>query len=211
MATLNDLERKLKGFSKQLKYAQSRALTKVARDIQYAEQTNIEKTFDNPTPFTVNSVKSIGAHRDNLEAKVFVQSIATGYLAPYENGGIRKLNGNTLLNPKNTSVNKYGNLPRNRTNTLTAKDNVFVGKVKTQSGEVSGIWQRKSRRRATTKRRRRTSSRKPASQLKLLIRFGDALPVRQHLGFYDVARQTFNQNYPSAMQQAIQQAFETAK
>ncbi|RUS68266.1 hypothetical protein CUZ56_00754 [Saezia sanguinis] len=206
MSTLNDLQSKLKSFSKQVKYAQARALTKVARQMQADEQANIESTFDNPTPFTVNSVKSFGARRDDLRAKVFIQSIAASYLDPYENGGIRKLSGNALLNPKGVALNKYGNLARNKTSTLTAKPNVFVGTVKTSRGDVRGIWQRKA-----TARRRRTVSRKQTSQLKLLIRFGDALPVKQELGFYDVAQKTVSQHLQLAMQEAIREVFEMAK
>ncbi|CAK7026347.1 hypothetical protein [Saezia sanguinis] len=210
MSTLNDLQSKLKNISKQIKYAQVRALTKVARQIQADEQANIENTFDNPTPFTVNSVKSFGARRDDLRAKVFIQSIAASYLDPYESGGVRKLSGNALLNPKSVALNKYGNLARNKTSTLTAKPNVFVGTVKTSRGDVRGIWQRKARRKTTAKRRR-TVSKRQASQLKLLIRFGDALPVKQELGFYDVAQKTVSQHLQPAMQEAIREAFSTAK
>lgn len=210
MATLNDLSSRLKGVSKQVKYAQARALTKVARQIEASERRNIENTFNNPTPFTVNSVRSLGARRDNLQAKVFIQSIATGYLEPYELGGVRKLNSNTLLNPKNVGLNRYGNLARNKITSLTAKPNVFVGAVKTARGEVRGIWQRKARRKTTSKKRNAVPKAK-RGQLKLLIRFGDALPVKQELGFYDVAEATISRTLQPAMQEAIREALSTAK
>ena len=208
MATLKDLERTLRGVGKQLKFAHAQALTKVARKVEQAERKHLEQTFDNPTPFTLKSIKSIGARRDNLQAKVFIQSIAEKYLDPYGSGGVRYMSGKTMLNPKEVRLNKYGNLARNRTKTLMAREDVFSGEV----GGVRGIWQRKKKRGSTKRKRsRRAIASKQKGNLKLLIRFCDPTPVKQRMDFYGVAEETINRELPSAMQEAIQKAFETAR
>lgn len=210
MSDLKDLERMLNKVSKNSKFGFAGALTKVVREIQAQEKKNIQNTFESPTPFTVNSVKSIGARRDNLEAKVFIQDIATQYLAPYEFGGVRMLNSQVLLNPKNVPLNKYGNLPRTKTKILLAKDDVFSETIQTKHGEISGIWQRKKRK-VVSRGRKRKAGNNQRDSLKLLIRFGKALPVQQDLGFYDVAQQTISRELPIAMKEALSNAFATAK
>lgn len=211
MAELKQLVGRLSNISKQMKFAQARALTRVSRLIQSEEQSNIEKTFDNPTPFTLKSVKSIGARRDNLQAKVFIQSIAASYLEPYETGGVHKLAGKALLNPKSIRLNKYGNIPRTRPKTLAAREDVFIGTVNTDAGDVSGIWQRKKRTTIKKRSRSKGGTSKQRGQLKLLIRFGEAMPVKQRLRFYDVADQTFSRSYQGILKEEVRNAFETAK
>jgi hypothetical protein len=129
MADLRDLSAQLQSLKKQIPFATAQALTSVARQIVAAEKTAFQRKLENPTPFTVNSVKSSGARKDNLTAKIFVMNTAAGYLEPFEFGGQHKLNGQTLLNPKDIKLNKYGNLPRNKLSQLKAKSDVFVGEL----------------------------------------------------------------------------------
>ncbi|MCW6612354.1 hypothetical protein NFB55_17380, partial [Yersinia ruckeri] len=136
MATLKDLSNQLQSIKKQIPFAAAQALTSVARQIAAAQKVGMQRNLDNPTPFTVNSVGSFGARKDRLQARVFVRDIAAGYLEPFEFGGVHKLNGKALLNPKNLKLNKYGNLTRNKMSQLKAKDNVFVGDV----DGVNGVW-----------------------------------------------------------------------
>lgn len=139
MATLKDLSNQLKQLQKQIPFATAQAMTKVVRQIEAAQKTAFERNLDNPTPFTVKSVGSVGARKNSLRAKVFVRDTAAGYLEPFEFGGEHKLNGSALLNPKDIKLNKYGNLPRNKLSQLKAKPNVFIGDV----GGVNAVWQRK--------------------------------------------------------------------
>lgn len=97
------------------------------------------RKLESPTLFTVNSVGSVGARKNNLRAKVFVRDVAAEYLEPFEFGGEHKLNSRALLNPKNIKLNKYGNMPRNKLSQLKAKPNVFVGEV----NGVDAVWQRR--------------------------------------------------------------------
>lgn len=211
MANIRELPATLAKMRKQIPFATAQALTSVARQIAAAEKVGIQRTFANPMPFTVNSVKSRGARKDNLVATVSIMDTAAEYLDPYEFGGVHKLNGKALLNPKNIKLNKYGNLPRNKMAQLKAKDDVFVGEV----GKARGVFKRykykkvkkRAKRSPNGTRRERVKQRKP----KLLIQYGDALPVKQHLNYFDRANKMAAALMPSALSKAISDAMKTAK
>ena len=212
MATLKDLSSQLRQLQKQIPFATAQAMTKVVRQIEAAQKTAFEQNLDNPTPFTVKSVGSVGARKNSLRAKVFVRDTAAGYLEPFEFGGEHKLNGSALLNPKDIKLNKYGNLPRNKLSQLKAKENVFVGEV----DGVNAVWQRKKPMKAKKRRAKRSANgtRRPKRKQrspKLLIRFGDALPVTPVLGYMDRSHTMANALLPSALNQAIAEAIRTAK
>ncbi|SUX97444.1 hypothetical protein [Citrobacter youngae] len=213
MATLKDLSQQLKQVQKQLPFATAQAMTKVVRHIETAQKVALERHLESPTPFTVKSVGSVAARKNNLTAKVFVRDTAAGYLEPFELGGEHKLSGSALLNPKNIKLNKYGNLPRNKLSQLKAKPNTFIGDV----GGVNAVWQR---RKAKTKKGKKRAKRSPNGTRrdkvkqrapKLLIRFGDALPVQPTLGYMDRANTMANALLPSVLNQAIAQAIRTAR
>ncbi|MFC0140624.1 hypothetical protein ACFFJN_11350 [Erwinia mallotivora] len=214
MADLNDLSRQLDSIKKQIPFATARALTSVARQIRDAQQTTMKRRLDNPTPFTVNSVRAAGATKSNLLARVYVMDTAAAYLDPFEVGGAHHLGGTALLNPKNIRLNKYGNLPRNKLAQLKSKPDVFVGKV----GDAGGVWQRKKGRKSKSaaKRRKRSANgtRQPRIKQrppKLLIRFGDALPVQPVLGYMERANTMAKALLPAELQKALAEALKTAK
>lgn len=94
----------------------------------------------------------------------------------------------------------YGNLPRNKVAQLKGKANVFVGKVRGKSGqEIDGVWQRIP-----------AAKGKPAS-LKLLVRFEDPHPARQHFDFRKRAEQLIRANWNSEMGKALARAMATAR
>lgn len=212
MSTLKDLSRQLKQLQKQIPFATAQAMTSVVRDIAAAQKVALGRKLESPTPFTVNSVGSAGARKNNLRAKVFVRDVAAEYLEPFEFGGEHKLNSQALLNPKNIKLNKYGNMPRNKLSQLKAKPNVFVGEV----NGVDAVWQRRKPKKAKKKRARRSANgtRRPKRKQrapKLLVRFGDALPVTPVLGYMDRSHTMANALLPSALNQAIAEAIRTAK
>lgn len=219
MADLNDLSKRLSSIRKQIPFATARALTSVARQIEQGEKKGFQRQLQNPTPFTVNSVRSTAARKTNLTAKVFVMDTAASYLDPFEFGGVHKLNSNALLNPKNIRLNKFGNLSRNKLAQLKARPDVFIGTVTTAAGQhVNGVWQRKKvkkvkkgkkrlRRSPNGTRRERQKQRPP----KLLIRFGNALEVKEHLNYFDRANKMAEVLMPSALSLAMAEALKTAK
>ncbi|WP_256852793.1 hypothetical protein [Pantoea sp. Fr+CA_20] len=214
MVDLKSLTMHLQAIRKQIPFAIAQSLTSVASNIAAAEKKALTRRLDSPTPFTVNAVGSTGARKSNLQAKVFVRDIAASYLAPFEFGGQHKLNSSALLNPKNIKLNKYGNLPRNKLNQLKAKDNVFIGEV----GNRNGVFQRvKSKKGKKAKKRlkrsangtRRERGKSPAP--KLLIQFGNALPVKPVLGYMERAEKMAGALMPAALSAAISLALRTAK
>lgn len=214
MADIKDLSAKLQSLKKQIPFATAQALTSIARQIAAAEKTAFQRKLENPTPFTVNSVGSSGARRDNLTATVFVRDIAAGYLEPLEFGGVHKLNGQALLNPKDVKLNKYGNLSRNKLSQLKAKSNVFIGDI----DGINGVWQRvKVKKGKKGKKRQKRSAngthraRVKNPMPKLLIRFGDALPVKPTLGYMDRAEKMAAGLMAGALSKAIDEALRTAK
>ena len=212
MSTLKDLSRQLKQLQKQIPIATAQAMTSVVRDIAAAQKVALGRKLESPTPFTVNSVGSAGARKNNLRAKVFVRDVAAEYLEPFEFGGEHKLNSQALLNPKNIKLNKYGNMPRNKLSQLKAKPNVFVGEV----NGVDAVWQRRKPKKAKKKRARRSANgtRRPKRKQrapKLLVRFGDALPVTPVLGYMDRSKAMAEALMPAALSRAIADAIKTAK
>jgi hypothetical protein len=211
MATIKDLSRQLQTLQKQIPYATAQAMTAVVRQIAAAQKVALGRKLESPTPFTVNAVGSSGARKNDLRAKVYVRDIAAGYLEPFEFGGDHKLNSSALLNPKNIKLNKYGNMPRNKLSQLKAKSNVFIGDV----NNVNAVWQRRkpkpkkkrAKRSANGTRRPKPKQRPP----KLLVRFGDALPVTPVLGYMDRSKAMAEALMPAALSRAIADAIRTAK
>ncbi|HCD6356883.1 TPA: hypothetical protein ACTW52_005213 [Klebsiella quasipneumoniae subsp. similipneumoniae] len=213
MATIKDLSRQLQTLQKQIPYATAQAMTAVVRQIAAAQKVALGRKLESPTPFTVNAVGSSGARKNDLRAKVYVRDIAAGYLEPFEFGGDHKLNSSALLNPKNIKLNKYGNMPRNKLSQLKAKSNVFIGDV----NNVNAVWQRRKPKPAKKKKRAKRSpngTRRPKPKQrppKLLVRFGDALPVTPVLGYMDRSRAMAEALMPGALSRAIADAIGTAK
>lgn len=213
MAGIKEFSSQLQTLKKQIPFAMAQAMTSVVRQIESAQKTAFQRHLENPTPFTVNSVKSVGAKKTNLVAKVFVMKTAASYLEPFEFGGEHKLNGKALLNPKNIKLNKYGNLTHNKMAQLKAKPNVFIGDV----DGTNGVWQRtkakiskkgKKRRKRSVNGSRQSRVKMPAP--KLLIRFGDALPVNPTLGYFERANEMASALMPGELSRAIAMALKTA-
>ncbi|MBT0366206.1 hypothetical protein ISO55_04345 [Morganella morganii subsp. morganii] len=211
MANLTDLSNQLRTLRKQIPFATAQAMTYVARKIEDAQKVAMQRNLDNPTPFTVKSVKSRGARKSDLKAKVFVMNTAAAYLEPFETGGVHKLNGSALLNPKDIKLNKYGNLPRNKMSALKSKENTFIGDI----DGVNGVWQRKKAKKGRKRLQRspngtrRDKKRQPMP--KLLIRFGDALPVEPVLGYQDRAMKMTQALLLQEINRAIAEAIRTAR
>lgn len=200
----------------QLPFATSLALTAMAKRVQAAEVKAMRETFDNPTPFTLKSIGVQAARKGNLQATVYVKDKAAQYLEPYEDGGSHFLPAKVLLNPKDINLNSYGNLPRNTVKRLKARKDVFIGTVKTKSGQsISGVWQRPARgAQRQGGRGMKGKVNKIAGQrtgLKLLIRFGDALPVKQRLHYHSRAAKIVQASFNLEMGLSMTRALRTAK
>lgn len=205
---------------RQLPFATAQALTATAGRAGLGWQAEIAEKFDRPTPFTVKSVAVIGARKSNLTATVFVKDIAAQYLMPYVDGGRHFLGRKAaILAPKNTTLNAYGNLPRSRIATLKGRRDIYIGPIRTRSGElVNGVWQRLATGKSAGPRikgaarpaRHSTTPGSPA-RLKLLIRFSDPLEVRTRLDFYGRAERAVDAFLVAEFDKALKKALETAR
>lgn len=209
--------------AKQVPFAQAQAINATAKRVQGAETENIRATFKSPTPFTQNSVAIKRARKSSPTAIVYVRDITAKYLKPYETGGVHVLPGLALLNPKNIPLNTYGQLPRGIVDKLKGRPDVFIGAVRLKNGDtINGIWQRPTDTKRVTllnargKRlgklnRLKATEDNPRGKLKLLIRFGDALPVKKQLNYGKRARQIVNQYLAHDFDVALKKAMATAK
>ncbi|WP_225548145.1 hypothetical protein [Chromobacterium violaceum] len=203
----------------QLPFATAQALTAISKIVQGGEKQQLGNKLKNPSPFTRNSVGMRAARKSNQEAMVFIKDQAARYLAPYESGGEHVLNSKALLNPKDIRRNAYGQLSRGTLERLKARPDVFIGKVKTKRGIVNGVWQRPvDPRRVTLLTRKRKKLRglneveaDKRGHLKLLIRFGDALPVDIHLGYHELAGRLVFRNFNREMGRALAKALASAR
>lgn len=191
---------------RQIPFATALGLNLLAGDVQVAEVRSLDTTFKNPTPFTKNSVRIRPATKFRQESKVYIMPRASAYLMPYEVGGLHKMLeplNITFLNPKDMSfLDQYGNFPRGTLKKFKKGKKYFIGPVKFRNGKiVNGVWERVPNRNTGIKGR----------GLKLILRFGDALPVHQHLDFGKRAQAVVARNFSMRMSTAFERALATAR
>jgi hypothetical protein len=196
---------------KQIPYVCKLAVTDLAYRVMRAERASFATTFKNPRPWTANSVFVKEATKTDLEAVTFVRPGTDTYLMPYEVGGDHVLPGTALLNPKGVSLDQYGQLRKGTMKSLSARPDIYIGPIKTSKGLINGVWQRLQVTR-TGKVQRRPKGRGSIyhavlGRLKLLIRFGDALPVTEHIDFNERAEQVVVAGAADAFEIAIKKAW----
>ena len=82
---------------KQIPYATALALTRTAQDVKQAEYAEMQKVFDRPTPYTLQSLYLKPATKQNLESMVYFKDFAgkgtpaKKFLPPEIHGGERRL------------------------------------------------------------------------------------------------------------------------
>lgn len=200
-----DLQQLIK---KQLPFATAKALTATAQKIQAAERKAMPSVFDRPKPFTVNAISITPANKQNLTATVYIKPIAEAYLEPYEFGGNNKLNSKALLKPITQTLDQFGNIPRTSLSRYKNRKDIYIGKIKTRKGFISGVWHKPS------KELKKGGFRKGANstgRLKLLIRFTDAHPAKQHINWFTTAGKIFEQNAVAELNKAIAEALRTSR
>jgi hypothetical protein len=199
----------------QIDYATSRAVNALAARVQADEKANVLKTFPTATPFTVASVRRTYANKRSPVALVYLMDTATNYLLPYEVGGVHYLGSRIAMPvPIAQAVNQYGNIPRGTIAKLRGRPDVFIGSIISKGKRVSGVWQRVATAKVLAYRDakgRRLRKLNKSEKLKLLIRFEDSQPVRQHLGWGANAAQTIRRYWREDFDAAMAYALATAK
>ncbi|MDH4746859.1 hypothetical protein OMP43_22810 [Sphingomonas sp. CBMAI 2297] len=196
----------------QIPFALALGATRLAQGVVVEEADEIDKTFDNPTPFTKKSFAIVPATKKSPVAIVFPKDVQEAYLEPYIVGGNRSLGSKkAMLVPITARTNAYGNLSRNQLAALKGKPNVFVGTVHSRrTGKpISGVWQRTPAKRAPA--RKGAVSNAAPGKLKLLIAFEDTTPAPKRLDFYGRARRYISRNAAAVFSDALSQAIASAR
>ena len=133
------------------------ALNKTGKLIKEAEVAEMKAVFDNPTSYTLNSLKLTPATKDNLQATVWFKQpdrMGQHYLVPQVDGGQRKLKGfergvglGELTPALGAKLNRYGNVSPGQIRQILS----VLGKAETSAGFMANITDR-SRRRNTKER-----------------------------------------------------------
>ena len=191
---------------KQIAFAMVKTINELAKIAQAEEKKGLASFFDNPTPFTVNSVAIKYAKKGNPTATIYIRPIAARYIAPYEYGGKQYLGDKPAdLVPIDITANQYGNLPRNTIKRYLNRKDVFLGKV----GNVYGLWQR-----PTVQTNRKGKGAKLANKtgkLRLLVAFVDPVNTNKRLNFGARASAIVGRNVKQVFERELAAAIASAK
>ena len=213
---------------KQVPFATAQALNALAKHVALVEKKNIKTVFPTARPFTVNSVSTKLARKDNLTATIDLRPIAASYLRPFEFGGPHTpIQGNNdILDPIQQKVNTYGNIPRGTYAKLKARKDVFEGRPKGRPNAPYGLWQRPFIReqqkdvsptvKIRRKMRNRHAQKIPAGanttgKLRLLILIANPLDTKQRLNWHALAQGCVKARWKREFDVAMKQALATAK
>ncbi|MFL9998727.1 hypothetical protein PQR34_45435 [Paraburkholderia sediminicola] len=213
-SNVDAVSHRLTGFAyRQLPFAEARTVTELVKLAAEAEKAAIPQVFDNPTPFTVNSVAVQPARKDLPVARVYIRDRAAQYLAPYEFGGAQFLGAKPAdLVPVAAAANQYGNLPRNTIRKYMGRPDVFLRTVKTARGEVYGLWQRPAAQGAKkTRGRAKGLAANATGKLKLLVAFHKPVQTKKRLEFGTRAQTIAQANFNRVLGAELAKAIATAR
>ncbi|ENX00905.1 hypothetical protein F900_01889 [Acinetobacter modestus] len=192
-------------YKKQVAFALVKTVNELAQIALVEEKKGLASFFDNPTPFTVNSVAIKYAKKGNPTATVYVRPLAARYIAPYEYGGKQFLGAKPAdLVPISVAANQYGNLPRNTIKKYLNRKDVFLGKV----GSIYGLWQRPT---VQTGKRKGGKTANTTGKLKLLVSFHDPVNTQKRLNFGSRANAVVTRNIKSVFERQLAAAIASAR
>ena len=205
---INEVQRELERIQKKLRDDAKKALNDTAFKVKKAVDAEINKTFDNPVPFTQRAIGVEQATRENLTAKVFIRDPQLKYLREHVEGGPRKAKKSEQRFTRDTNaaksfwipgagikLNRFGNMTLATVKNIAAKLNargpyaggVFFGQPE---GMPVGIYARKGRGKRVT------------GLIPLLIQV-DQPRYRKRFKFYEVAEQAASAELSRQMNRAL--------
>jgi hypothetical protein len=202
---------------KQIPFATATGLNDLGKMVKVAEVAEVKKELPTSKPFTLNSVRQVRANKGRQQTEIYLGDIAAKYLGPYITRGRHYLNSRALLNPKTVDLDQYGNIPRRKLAALKASKDVFFGTIHFKNGtSISGVWMRGKVAAGPPASAHGKKKVMPAvvaqrSKLTLLVRFGDALPVRQHIDWEGTAQRIVTANFNRVFGRAMAKAIATAR
>ena len=195
-------------------FALVKTVNELAKIAQAEEKKGLASFFDNPTPFTLNSIAIKYAKKGNPTATIYVRPLAARCIAPYEYGGKQFLGSKPAdLVPVSVAANQYGNLPRNTIKKYLNRKDVFLGKV----GSIYGLWQRPYYRGANAVKGQSRKSGKvnklsnTTGRLKLLVSFHDPVNTQKRLNFGARANAVVSRNIKSVFERQLAAAITSAR
>lgn len=199
---------------RQIAFATVKTVNELAKLAAAEEKKGLSEFFDNPTPFTVNSVAIKYAKKGNPTATIYIRPLAARYIAPYEFGGKQYLGDKPAdLVPIDIKANQYGNLPRNTIKRYLNRKDVFLGKV----GSVYGLWQRPYYRGANAVRGQSLKNGKidklsnTSGKLRLLVAFSDPVNTTKRLNFGARASAVVGRNVIQVFERELAAAIASAR
>lgn len=196
---------------KQLPFATAQTVNALAVLAKEAEKKAMPEVFDNPTPFTINSVSILRATKLAPVATVFIKDKTADYLAPYEYGGMQFLGSKPAsLMPIQASANQWGNLPLGSIKKYMGRKDCFMGEVKTKKGMVYGIWQRPTAV-ATLKGAKQKRLANTTGGLKLLVAFKKPTETKKRLNFGDRAASVVEHNFDAVFDEQMAKAVSNSR
>jgi len=190
---------------RQIAFALVKTVNELAKIAQEEEKKGLASFFDNPTPFTVNSVAIKYAKKGDPTATIYIRPLAARYIAPYEYGGKQFLGAKPAdLVPISVAANQYGNLPRNTIKKYLNRKDVFLGKV----GSIYGLWQRPT---VQTGKRKGGKTANTTGKLKLLVSFHDPVNTTKRLNFGARANAVVTRNIKSVFERQLAAAIASAR
>lgn len=188
-ADVRAAKKMLRGFQKQIPFAAAKALTDTVKAVQKAEQKQMPRKLDRPTPFTLKGISIERATKRDLSARVFIRPIQAEYLIYQIEGGRRQATSKGLGVPTmHARLNKYGNIPSRRKG-LVKKRNQFIATI----GATTGVWERSSK------------------GLKLIVLIASSAEYRKRFPFYKIGEGVIKGTWRKYFNASIQHAIRTAR
>jgi len=213
-SNVKSFTRKLPPFlKKQVPFATSLALNETAKKAAKAQRAQAQRIFDRPTPFLLNGIYSPRG-RGSFRGKRSTKRDLSALLVPglkgrnrfddasarineviriQTQGGTRLPKKRALVVPTSSArLNKYGNLTRNRVQTLLNRSDVFsAGRAQ---GLPPGIY-----------KRRRDGA------LRMLIAYEPSADYRKVYPYYRIANGVVRSQFDKEFRKAFKRAVSTAK
>lgn len=180
--------------AKQIDYASSVAINSTMFDAKKALRDDMVKNLHNPTKFTQSAHKVTKTSKRNLAGTIEVEGKRSWYLQYVYGGGVRTPMNKAMRMPtKFAKLNKYGNLPRNKVNTLLKNKKKYFSGTPRGGDRRAGIYQRTRK------------------GLIPLIIWEDKFEYDKQLDFYSVVKETFRKDFNKNFNKAFAKAMATAR
>ena len=214
----------------QAPYAAARALTDTAWGATRGLKGHMSEVFDNPTSFTKNAFRAIGAKKHNLEAQVLPKDRISQrhYLFTQEEGGVRPQTGiekllqrhvafdgilQTAVPADDAKLNRAGNLSSAQIQRLLS--GLGAQRDKHQNTTSASRSRQKSRETYFVPRHGLAPgvfARQSNGRLKMILAFTDrAASYKPRLGYEEFVENYMADNFPDAFWLWLDRAMESRK